>query len=471
MTRGKVELSELEQALAGIAPELPGRAYWPHQPTARQELFIGREEEEGLYGGAAGGGKSDALLMDAALHVGVKGYSALILRKTYTDLALPGAIMDRAKTWWAGKVRWNEQDKRFTFPSGATITFGFIRQDQDKLRYQSAEFQYIAFDELTQFAEKTYTYMRSRLRGPATGPLSKVPKRLRGATNPGNIGNEWVHQRFVDESTRRAGAFFVPAFAADNPHLDNESYQKMLEGLDDESRAHLRDGSWERSKSNLVYPFSPAKNMAPIGYKYSGPIILGIDYGYSDACAFVEVGWEGNTTIVLRAYQEEGMTPTRAAEHAEKWEKERGGYYAIVGDGGGLGKGYVEETNERGNVRVELAEKSRKQAFIRFMRADMERGLVRLMPEAKPLQLEWGKLPWNEGRTDYAPGFSDHLADAALYAWRASPAYAHRNASDEKVPTEEEREDIALAKMDEDLFSEAKEGRNAWMRKIVRWNR
>ena len=106
-----------------------------------------------------------------------------------------------------------------------------------------------------------------------------------------------------------------------------------------------------------------------------------------------------------------------------------------------------------------------------YRSADMERGLVRLMPEAKPLQLEWEKLPWNEGRTDYATGFSDHLADAALYAWRASPAYAHRNPSDEKVPTEEEREDIALAKMDEEMFSDAKEGRNAWMKKIVRGSR
>lgn len=466
MTRGKVEVSEIEAALAELAPQRPGHAWWPHVPTEKQREFIGREEEEGLYGGAAGGGKSDALLMDATKYVHVPGYSALILRKSYSDLSLPGAIMDRAKAWWAGKVKWSEQDKRFTWPSGATLTFSFLKHDADKFRYQSAEFQYVAFDEMTQFGEKTVTYMLSRLRGPSSGPLSKVPRRLRGATNPGGIGNEWVYQRYVDPLTRKANAFFVQAKATDNPHLDLIDYGKKLDGLDEETRRMLRDGDWRRDPSGLVYVYKPELNFA-VPFNYDGPVILGIDYGFSDACAFVEVGWKGRTTYILRAYQEEGMTPTRAAEHVEKWQAERGGYYQIVGDGGGLGKGYVEEANERGETRIELAKKTSKLAYIRFMRGDMERGHVKLLPEADALRLEWAKLPWNAARSEYETGFADHLSDAALYAWRASPAYLHSEASKEARETDEEREDRAESELEKLLMEEPK-GRNGWARAMVK---
>lgn len=470
MTRGKVEVSEIEAALAELSPPRPGHAWWPHVPTAKQAEFIGRPEPEGLYGGAAGGGKSDALLMDATKYVHIPGYSALILRQSYTDLALPNAIMDRAKQWWCGKVRWSEQDKRFTFPSGATLTFAFLKNDADKYRYASAEFQYVAFDELTQFAEKTFTFMRSRLRGPSSGPLSKVPKRLRGATNPGNVGHEWVYQRFVDPDTRHHEAFFVQAKATDNPHLDLVDYGKQLDGLDDETRRMLRDGDWRRDPSGLVYQYRPELNLAP-PMKYSGEVILAIDYGFSDACAFVEIGWSGRTTYILRAHKEEGMTPTRAAEFVEAWQRERGGYYQIVGDGGGLGKGYVEEANERGESRIELAKKTNKVAYIRFMRGDMERGHVKLvMPDAAPLMREWAKLPWNAARSDYADGFEDHLSDAALYGWRASPAYLFSAAAKQEDETAEAREDRAEAELERLLMDEPR-GRNAWAKTMVRRSR
>jgi hypothetical protein len=73
---------------------------------------------EALYGGAAGGGKSTALLMGALLYVDVPGYSALILRRTYTDLALPGALMDVAHEWLEGSAAtWHEMEKTWRFPS------------------------------------------------------------------------------------------------------------------------------------------------------------------------------------------------------------------------------------------------------------------------------------------------------------------------------------------------------------------
>lgn len=207
-----------------------------------------------LYGGAAGGGKSDALLAAALQYVHVPGYAALLLRKTYPDLALPGAIMDRALAWMAphraaGTVRWDEKEKTLEFPAGSTLTFGYLNTPKDRLRYQGAEFQFIGFDELTQFPEGSYTYLFSRLRKPAGMP---VPLRMRAASNPGGPGHEWVKLRWnlgIDPATGVRGVppngrLFIPALLTDNPYLDHTAYLASLAELSPVERAQLVAGDW-----------------------------------------------------------------------------------------------------------------------------------------------------------------------------------------------------------------------------------
>lgn len=201
---------------------------------------------EVFYGGAGGGGKSEALLMGAAQYVDVPGYAALILRRTYKDLSLPGALMDRADSWWRGtSARWNREERTWHFPIGlgappATITFGYLETENDKYRYQSAEFQYISFDELTQFSQSQYRYLFSRLRR-LQG--SDIPLRMRSASNPGGIGHDWVKQRMIVE--QKAGRrIFIPAKLADNPYLDEIEYRESLAELDPVTRAQIEEGDW-----------------------------------------------------------------------------------------------------------------------------------------------------------------------------------------------------------------------------------
>ena len=250
----QMSLEEKKREATELARRLTANRYVPYPPTDKQGRFLLDFRLEAMFGGAAGGGKSDALLMGALQFVDVPGFAALILRKTMVDLLLPGALLDRSKLWLLNSDA-RKSGSTWHFPSGARIQFGYIAFEKQKYRYQSSEFQYIAFDELTQFTESQYRYMFSRLRRPKLLPtdseeqrskkraLSKVPLRMRSATNPGGVGHEWVKRRFID-SERDPRRKFYPAKLSDNPHVDEEEYTAALSMLDPVTRQQLLDGDW-----------------------------------------------------------------------------------------------------------------------------------------------------------------------------------------------------------------------------------
>lgn len=223
--------------------------YIPQDPHPRQSLFLANDDMELLYGGAAGGGKSSALLMSALMFAHVPNYSALILRLSMSDLDLADAIMNRSRDWLSNTdAIWREKKATWYFPGGASLTFGFLKSEKDKYRYMSAQFQFIGFDELTQFPESLYTYMASRLRR-LEG--MEVPLRMRGATNPGGEGHYWVYERFV---APYAPYPFIPAKLSDNPSIDEEEYLQALERLDPLTRDQLLAGRWITDATGQPFP-------------------------------------------------------------------------------------------------------------------------------------------------------------------------------------------------------------------------
>lgn len=243
------QLDPKNEALKELAALLTPRTnkYIPWQATETQTAFLLYASREAMYGGAAGGGKSVALLMAALQYVDVPGYHALLLRRTFAALAKPGALIDLAHEWLAGTdAVWNEQRKQWTFPSGATLSFGYLDTEKDKFQYQGAAFHFVGFDELTQFTKTQYTYLFSRCRrrkavaGEMPPPSASVPLRVRSASNPGGEGHVWVYQRFFVEG----GRVFIPAKLADNPHLDIEAYREMLAELPLVERLQLEGGDW-----------------------------------------------------------------------------------------------------------------------------------------------------------------------------------------------------------------------------------
>ena len=198
--------------------------------------------EEALYGGAAGGGKTDALLMGALQWVDWPDYNAIIFRKTLQDHKKPDGLIARTHEWLEGKPAvWNGQDYKWTFPSGATLTLGYMDIDADVYHHQGAAYNYIGWDELTQFQKWQYDYLISRNRRLKD---CYIPLRIRAATNPGGRGHAWVKQYFIVEGAKCDRAF-IPAKLDDNPFLDRENYIKALNKLDPTLRKQLREGSWE----------------------------------------------------------------------------------------------------------------------------------------------------------------------------------------------------------------------------------
>ena len=231
------------------------------RPQPRQAEFMSRPEPEALYGGAAGGGKSDALVIEALRQVHIPHYRALILRKTYPQLS---DLVDKSQVYYHRafpQAQYNATAHVWNFPSGAKIYFGSMQYTKDRTNYQGKAFDFIGFDELTHFEWEEYSYMMSRNR--PTGPGTRVY--MRATTNPGGIGHGWVKARFITpappgtpiteeytvklpdgtEQKLQRARVFIPSSIFDNPALlqNDPGYLASLAAMPEAEKQTLLYGS------------------------------------------------------------------------------------------------------------------------------------------------------------------------------------------------------------------------------------
>lgn len=237
------------------------------KPTIKQERFLSLplSIKEGFYAGAAGAGKSDVLLMYPITHQWIKNpnFKGLFLRRTMPELReeiIPRSVTKLKFEKYGGKFTKN--DSVWEFESGALFFFGHCEHEDDVHKYDSAQWNYVAFDELTSFTEWQYIYLTfERIRRDKAYP--DLPAISRSASNPGNIGHAWVRKRFIDPAPKgmkiiegRGGnkRIFIPATLSDNPHIDPE-YGKSLDALPEAERQAKKFGSWDAYQGQVFEEF------------------------------------------------------------------------------------------------------------------------------------------------------------------------------------------------------------------------
>lgn len=319
---------DLATTLAQQFPPL--RRYCPHlsRISLPQAVFLLEDRRESVYGGAARGGKSDALLMAALQYVDVPGYAALILRRTFPELTGADGLLARSQMWLGSSdARWNGDERTWTFPGGATLRFGHVKDEVDKFKYDGQAYQYVGFDELTSFTESQYDHIGfTRMSRSEEIP---VPLRTRGSCTPTGVGYGWVKRRFI--SARKPDVLFVPARVRDNPGVVAAEYEAGMERVPEELRRRLLDGDWDVFEG-AAFPWSEDIHvLEPFPVPDAWERFESFDHGTTNPSALLAwaVDHEG-ILVVFDEYYGPGLPSVHAkairAKREVWWPKDDEGY-------------------------------------------------------------------------------------------------------------------------------------------------
>ena len=448
------EIQSAPKSVQNVVKEKSEVIFEPNEGP--QTDFLASPERDVFYGGAAGGGKSYALIADLLRYCDNPNHRALVIRRTLDELtelinksrefypkAFPGAVFKEAKSMWQ-------------FPSGATAWFSYLDKDKDVSRYQGQSFTWIGIDEITHYPTPyVWEYLRSRLR--TTDPKINVYMRCTG--NPGSVGGWWVKKMYIDpcepnkpfaatdiETEQRlvwpdsappdkAGKplflrKFIPARLTDNPYLmQNGEYEAMLRSLPEVERRRLLEGDWDVAEgaafpefSRLVHVCDAATTQIPTNWIR----IRAADYGYSSPSCVLwgAVDWDDNLWI-YREFYGKGQTAENLANIIANYEGEDPGMYYTVLDAScwnrtGTGPS-IAETMIRSGVRWTPSDRNRLAGKMEVHRRLQENPIskeprIKILSTCTHLIRTLSSLPLSKTNTeDVDTKADDHAYDALRY--------------------------------------------------------
>ncbi len=326
----KGDLTDLPAAVADLVED--SEVVFQPNPGPQEE-FLSAGERDVLYGGAAGGGKSFALLADPLRYCHNPNHRGLLLRRTLDELT---ELIDKSRQLYPKAfpgAKFRESKSTWHFPSGATIWFTYLDKDKDVTRFQGQAFNWIGIDEITQYPTPyVWDYLRSRLR--STDPELQQHLYMRCTANPGGVGGWWVKKMYIDGTPENKAypAFdldtgkpfvwphnhekagqplfyrkFVPARLTDNPHLMADGqYESMLRSLPEVERKRLLEGDWDVAEGAAFPEFSRTKHVVePYEMPTNWPRIRMADYGYAAPSCVLwgAIDWDNNIWIYRELYE------------------------------------------------------------------------------------------------------------------------------------------------------------------------
>jgi len=308
---------EIKNTTPSVQESLKDKHIIFHANEGPQTDFLAASEKDVLYGGAAGGGKSYAMIVDPLRYAHKKDHRALILRRSMPELR---EMIDKSRELYPQAfpgAKFKEVEKLWQFPSGAKVEFGFLERDADVYRYQGQAYSWIGFDEITHLpTEFSWNYLASRLR--TTDP--EIQTYLRCTANPGGVGSHWVKKRYIEpqehntsfEGTDGLTRKFIPARLADNPYLDADGvYEQMLKSLPPVQRRQLLEGNWDVNEGAAFVEFDPLNHViTPFELPVHWERIKGIDYGYASesCCLWGIMDINDGTLIIYRELYRKNLT-------------------------------------------------------------------------------------------------------------------------------------------------------------------
>jgi hypothetical protein len=325
-------------------------------PSPKQAEFLSCDDFEVLYGGAAGGGKTDGLLIDAwcGQFDGpmIAKHRAVIFRRNFTDMQ---DLIDRSLELypaWIEGAKYNKNEHFWVTPAGAKVEFAYLENDRDRFKYRGRAWNYIGFEELTTWpTDKCWIYLSTRCRTVE----KRLPSYMRATTNPDGPGQRWVMAHWginkdgdptrierEDDFELEDGTFerrvtarrFIPALLRENPHLRGTGYRERLRDLPPEEREALLEGKWTGNRVHGAIFFKEMQRTRAEGrIKRNLPILNDVpvntfwDMGWNDANAVLFHQYAALENRFLHAHQQSGLTLADRVAYLQAWQAEKGIVY------------------------------------------------------------------------------------------------------------------------------------------------